>query len=164
MTYWALRLKPWPRTSSPDTSIHHFVEQIDRSTVTWHKYTWNRIQNDTFHPRLPLKDILQRIVHTMGINISMQSKQNHPVRCCIVMLFWCGCSNQMNVNFQPLNHIYSDLAADGQTTPHFTHSSETVRLLGNIDHITLWYQETALIKMTATARNWLEDNGWINEG
>lgn len=71
------------------------------------------------------------------------------------LFFFGGCSNQMNVNFQPLNPIYSETAADGQTTPHFTHSSETVRILGNIDHITLWYQETALIKMTATARNWL---------
>lgn len=92
--------------------------------------------------------------------MSMQSKQNHPVLCCLVMLFLggpSGCSNQMNVDFQALNHI-RETAADGQTAPHFT-DSETVHILGNIDHTTLWYQETALIKMTATAENWLEDNG-----
>ncbi len=75
LNYAASNLKPWPCTS-PSTSINHFAWRIDPSTGTWHKYTWNRRQHDIFHhllyPWIPTY-ILQRIVHTMDINILTQS-------------------------------------------------------------------------------------------
>ena len=75
-----------PRTSSHDTSVHHFAWRIDSSTAIWHKYTWNRMQHDIFHhllyPWIPTH-ILLRIAHTMDINILTQSKQSREVLLCL---------------------------------------------------------------------------------
>ncbi len=95
MNYRALSLKPWPCTSSHDTRIHHFAHEIDSSTAIGHKYTWNRMLHDIFHqlpyPWIPT-DILQRIAHTMDINILTQCKQNHEVQLCLLRAFWVFCS------------------------------------------------------------------------
>lgn len=53
MNYRALSLKPWPRTSSHDTSIHHFMRDIDPTTAIWHKCMRNGMQHDIFHHLLP---------------------------------------------------------------------------------------------------------------
>lgn len=57
MNYRALSLTPWPRTSSHDTRIYHFVQGIDPSTAIWHKHTGNQ----TLLPNIPSLSVPQNL-------------------------------------------------------------------------------------------------------